>query len=548
MSALEALLGVADAVTERLIGENPFVALGAGKKVERLSSLDPDMKATSAAFMAKQCEYLRALDPASLSPAQRAFRQALIIDLERRVSGAASAIFEFAITPYRAGDLHAEAQAALATQPLESQSDRDGYLALVRDFARLIGETEAHTRRQATQNIVLPRAAVPGVQATLASLREYLPTMIHRAGTEDIDDEIDAICASNLEPALASLAAYLNDDYAKIASPNAGYAHYSGGEVFYRGQIALFADSDLSPEAIHQIGLGRLRELRANREALAAQLLPGVAFEDAEVRLRHDPRSRAATGEAIGERYRGYMSRITPLMPHWFVRQPKAAWSIERASPSAEAGMSFGDYSRPNAADPIGRYRYNGSHPEERSLLGAAHLIYHELMPGHHYQLSLQDEAELVHPLQKQLLSMASVEGWAVYSSELASEMGAMDRFDLYGHAVMQGFIAARLVVDTGLNALGWKLEEASDFLRTHTAESERTIASEVIRYATDIPGQALAYGLGEQAIRAMRNKARVALGPQFDIRHFHDRLLGQGGYPLPVLASLVDDWIGETA
>lgn len=546
MSALVALLAIADAVSERLIAESPFAALGAGRTVERLSSLDPNVKADSATFMAGQLEQLRALESAALSPAQRAFRQALLIDLERRVIGAASALYEFAITTYRGGDLHAEAQAAFAAHPLEHAEQHRAYLALVRDYARLIGEIEAHTRRQAAQGIVLPSAALPWVQATLTSLRQQLPDMLHRPETAPVDDAIRALRAKEVEPALAALTDYLNCDYAAMAPDTAGYALYPGGSDFYLEQIALFADSDLPPEAIHQIGLDRLDALRAKREALAAELLPGVAFAEAEAQLQADPRTRAATGDAIGDRYRSYITRIAPLMPAWFLRQPKAAWSIERASPSAEAGMSFGDYSRPNAADPVGRYRYNGSHPEKRSLLGAAHLIYHELMPGHHYQLSLQDEAEMVHPLQKQLLSMATVEGWAVYSSELATEMGAMDAFDLYGHAVMQGFVAARLVVDTGLNALGWTLDQASDFLRTHTAESDRTIASEVIRYATDIPGQALAYGLGEQAIRAIRGKAEAALGAQFDIRHFHDRLLGQGGYPLPVLATLIDEWIGE--
>ena len=546
MNALAKMLAIADTVTERMIAEYPFAALDAGRNVERLTMLDPDAKSASGAFMAAQCERLRSVNPDGLSPAQRAFRLALLIDLERRAIGAASALHEFAITPYRGGDLHAEAQAAFAAHPLNSTEERQAYLALVRDYARLIGDIEAHTRRQAAHGIILPRAALPGAQATLASLNEQLPHVVHRAETASIDDAIAAILSQEIEPALAALNDYLNSDYAAIATDKAGYADYPGGNDFYQAQIALFADSDLSPAAIHQIGLEQLSVLRTKRETLAAELLPGVAFVEAEAQLRADPRARAATGEAIGDRYRSYMERIIPLMPQYFLHQPKAAWSIERASPSAEAGMSFGDYSRPNAADPVGRYRYNGSHPEERSLLGAAHLIYHEMMPGHHYQLSLQDEAELVHPLQKQLLSMATVEGWAVYASELAAEMGAMDSLDQYGHAVMQSFIAARMVVDTGLNALGWTLDQASNFLHEHTAESQRTIASEVIRYATDIPGQALAYGLGDKAIRAMRDKAQTALGSQFDIRHFHDRLLGQGGYPLPVLASLIDDWMQE--
>lgn len=546
MTLGDPLLAIADAIAERLAADSPSAALHAGRPVRQLAALASEQVEANGHFMADRLAELRAVDTAGFSIGRRAFRDALAIDLERRVEGAKTHLLAFAVTPYRGGDLHYEAQVVLAAHPLDARSDREAYLALVRDYARLLGEILAHTREQAARGMVLPHAALPHARATLASLSESLPTMLRRAEARELDEKIDAIRVREVAPALAALRDYLGDDYPASTSDSCGYHTHPGGSAFYRSQIGLFADSTLAPEAIHHLGLEMLDTLRAKRAALAARLLPGIGLADAEPRLRADPRTRTASGEAIGDRYRAYMARMTPLMPHWFLRQPKAPWAIERASASAEAGMSFGDYSRPSAADPVGRYRYNGSRPEARSLLGAAHLIYHELLPGHHYQLSLQDEAEAVHPLQKQLVSMATIEGWAVYASELAAEMGAMDDFDLYGHAVMQGFIAARLVVDTGLNALGWTLDRARTFLRENTAESETTIESEVIRYATDIPGQALAYGIGHRAIADFRGRAEAALGSGFDVRRFHDRLLGQGGYPLPVVEALIDNWIGE--
>lgn len=545
MTAADPLLAIADAVADRLAQDSPSAALHAGQPVRRLASLAPDQVKASARFMADRLAALRTTNGGS-SPARRAFKDALTIDLERRVDGARTHLLAFAITPYRGGDLHYEAKVALAAQPIDTPEQGEAYLLLVRDYARLLRDIHAHTREQVACGIVLPAAALPGARATLTALASDVPAMLARPGAAELDQAIETIRRTEVEPALAALSDDLDGDYPARADDACGYHIHPGGEAFYRSQIALFADSDLTPEAIHRLGLDLLEALRASRAALAARLLPGIAFAEAERRLRADPRTRAATGEAIGDRYRTHMRRIEPLMPRWFLRQPRAPWAIERASAGAEVGMSFGDYSRPSAADPVGRYRYNGSRPEERSLLGAAHLIYHELLPGHHYQLSLQDEAEVVHPIQRQLLSTATIEGWAVYASDLAAEMGAMVDFDLYGHAVMQGFIAARLVVDTGLNALGWTLDEAHAFLREHSAESETTIASEVIRYATDIPGQALAYGLGHRAIVELRECAEAALGGGFDVRRFHDRLLGQGGYPLPVLAALIDDWIAE--
>lgn len=546
MTAADSLLAVADAVADRLADESPSAALHAGRPVRRLASLASEEVESSARFMAERLAELRRIDLTGAPVARRAFRDALAIDLERRVEAARTHLLAFAVTPYRGGDLHYEAQAAFAAQPVETAEAREAYLSLVRDYARLLGEMLDHTREQVVHGTVLPAAALPGARATLAYVSDGLPALLQRPGEDALNAAVDAIRVAEIDPALAALIAYVGSDYPARASDACGYHIHPGGADFYRSQIALFADSTATPEEIHRVGIDMLAAIASTRRALADRLLPGVALAEAEARLRADPRGRAATGAAIGERYRAHMTRVEPMMPRWFLRQPKAPWSIDRASRSMEAGMSFGDYSRPSAADPVGRYRYNGSDPAERSLLGAAHLIYHELLPGHHYQLALQDEAEVVHPLQTRLLSMATIEGWAVYASDLAAEMGAMDDYDLYGHAVMQGFIAARLVVDTGLNAMGWTLEQARAFLRDHTAESETTIASEVIRYATDIPGQALAYGLGHRAIAGMRAGATAALGDAFDIRRFHDRLLGAGGYPLPVLETLIDDWVTE--
>jgi uncharacterized protein (DUF885 family) len=192
----------------------------------------------------------------------------------------------------------------------------------------------------------------------------------------------------------------------------------------------------------------------------------------------------------------------------------------------------------------VGRYRYNGRDPGGRSLIGAAHLICHELLPGHHLQVSLQDEVPAVHALQRFLMSTATIEGWAVYASSLACEMGVITGFELYGHAQMQSFMAARLVVDTGLNALGWTLEQARAFLREQTIESPSVIDSELLRYATDIPAQALAYEMGHIAIRQWRQDAQQQMGAAFEVRGFHDALLANGGYPLPVLQAQIARWM----
>ena len=207
--------------------------------------------------------------------------------------------------------------------------------------------------------------------------------------------------------------------------------------------------------------------------------------------------------------------------------------------------MTFGYYDPPKPDEPSGRYRFNGSRLGERSLLTAAPLIYHELVPGHHFQVALQRENAELPPLRRESFPTAFVEGWAEYASDLAGEMGLYrEPYDRYGRLAMDMFLSARLVVDTGMNALGWSLEDARRFLREHVLESETQIATETLRYSVDLPAQALAYKLGSARIRELRRRAEAELGPAFDVRRFHDAVLAPGALPLPVLEESIAGWI----
>ena len=185
---------------------------------------------------------------------------------------------------------------------------------------------------------------------------------------------------------------------------------------------------------------------------------------------------------------------------------------------------------------------YNGSRLEERSILNAAALAYHELVPGHHFQIVLARENMRLPRFRRETMYTAFTEGWGEYASDLAGEMGMYeDPYDRAGRLSMDLFLTTRLVVDTGMNALGWPRERAMAFMREHTLESEAQIATETLRYSTDIPGQALAYKLGSRTIRQLRERMRARLGPAFDVRRFHQIVLGSGAMPLGVLERHVE-------
>ena len=247
--------------------------------------------------------------------------------------------------------------------------------------------------------------------------------------------------------------------------------------------------------------------------------------------------------------YLGHIARIEPLIDSYFSLKPKAPYDVKRLGADNEGGLTFGYYQPPTSSNPRGVYLYNGSNLENRSLVGAAALIFHELIPGHHFHLALQQENEDLPKFQRNHVSTemsAFNEGWAEYASSLGFEMGLYDDpYDRYGRLSSDAFLTARLVVDTGLNALGWSLEEAREYLKVNTTMSDDQIASETLRYSTDLPGQALAYRLGRDKFEELRREAKIALGDAFDVTVFHAAVLEQGALPLNVLEEHVRARLG---
>jgi uncharacterized protein (DUF885 family) len=348
-------------------------------------------------------------------------------------------------------------------------------------------------------------------------------------------------------PAFQALSALFDDGYRARAGEAVGVGAYPGGKELYQRLIHTYTGLRLTPEEIHQRGLAAVEELDRKMTEVRQRLGFTGSREEFHQKLRTDPRFLAKTPEEVEARYRQHVERIEPLMAKYFSLQPKAGYGVQRLDLSAEPGMTYGYYQQPGPGRPLGYYRYNGSNLPERSLVGAAHLIYHELIPGHHFQIALQEENKDIHPVRAQLNYGAFVEGWAEYAASLGHEMGMYaDPYDLYGDLIMQAFLTTRLVVDTGMNYFGWPLERARQYMRDHTFESETQIVSESLRYSTDLYAQALCYRLGYDQIWMLRRKAEAALGPRFDLPAFHQAVIGSGSMPLDVLAEHVDWFIAQ--
>jgi len=301
----------------------------------------------------------------------------------------------------------------------------------------------------------------------------------------------------------------------------------------------------MTPEEVHAVGIKEVEKI--NREMERVQGTLGFKGTRSEFRdsLKKDPRFFPKTPEEVGERLMAHIRRIEPKIDLYFLRRPKSPYGVKRLEPEREGAQTFGYYEAPTAANPAGYYRYNASRLPERSLLNSAELIYHELIPGHHFEIGLSLENPDIPAFRRETSDTAYAEGWAEYAANLAGEMGMYaDPYDLYGRLAGEMFLAVRLVVDPGMNAHGWPRAKAAAIMRENLMETDEQIHTESLRYSCDLQGQALGYRVGYLKFLALREKAQKALGERFDIRRFHDALLSSGSLPLATLERHVDWFI----
>ena len=262
-------------------------------------------------------------------------------------------------------------------------------------------------------------------------------------------------------------------------------------------------------------------------------------------KISTDPRFIANTPADVEATYWRYIHAMEPKVPTYFHAFPKTPYGVKRLPEMSEAGQTFGYYGVPTPTEPKGLYNYNASNLPKRSLINAGTLIYHELIPGHHFQISTQYENPELSPYRKQYNVGSFNEGWGEYAASLGIEIQLYDSPEaLYGRYINELFLAGRLVVDTGMNDLGWSLEKARAYMIELGSMSDIEVNSETLRYSVGMPGQALSYRIGYEEIWTLRRHAEHALGERFDIRDFHDVVLRGGSRPIPVLAQDVEAYI----
>lgn len=550
---------LADRYWEFLLAREPLLRVRQGLPVGTLPGASPGEAEERARFAADMLERARALDGARLSGVD-ADTAAFVAGLaEQELRAQRCYWLTPALTPYRLFPLAQYADAVLRPFRFTERPDAERYLSLLRELARVVGSIADKAAEQAARGFRVPAPALAGARATALGLRASLARRAEvddgRLGALDRADRgrlgagVRRLVDGELAPAFDRLLAVLDDPaYLREAPRTVGWAQYEGGEEAYRDFVRVHSGGDTAPERLHELGREQCRELAERMREVRAALGFRGSEEEFHERLRGEPGLYARTPEEVEARYRAHLDRLAPLLPRWFAVLPAAPYGVARLDPELEAGMTFGYYEQPTPDGPVGRYRYNGSDLDRRSLIGSASLIYHELAPGHHFHLARQAENPELPQLRREVAEFGAFnEGRAEYAAGLGWEMGLYeDPWDAYGRLAQERFTAQRLVVDTGLNLGTMSLEQARDFMRANSTEADGQIDTDLLRYATDLPGQALSYRAGYLEFTRLRAGAQAAAEAAFDVRSFHEAVLGGGALPFPALGRRVAREAGQ--
>ena len=435
-----------------------------------------------------------------------------------------------------------------AFQPVRSTEEADALLARWRDMPRYLDQAGDNLRRGAAEGRI-------GVAALCTKVIDELDELLARPDTDwplldpakewpELREGLLAVIGQGIRPAFERYRAVIGDEIAPKARSDdkPGLMHLPGGAEAYRLLVRAHTSLALSPEEIHETGLREIRRIDAEFAELGATLLGTNGLQPTLKALREDPALHFETREEIKQVAEASLARANAAIGDWFGRLPKARCEVV-VMPAHEEKHSTIAYYRDPAADGSrpGQYFVNTYAPETRPRYEAETLAFHESVPGHHLQIAIAQELDGLPAFRRFNGTTAFIEGWGLYTERLSQEMGLLSN-DVAGFGVLSfdAWRALRLVVDTGIHALGWTRQQAIDFMASHSALGENNIANEVDRYIA-YAGQALAYKLGQLEILALRAEARQRQGDRFDIRRFHDTVLTEGALPLPVLRQVVE-------
>jgi uncharacterized protein (DUF885 family) len=540
--------------------DNPLFASSVGVKtydrqITPLSLAELDrVAAENAAFLAR----LNAIPAPSLPASEQANRAVLKRQLEDAVEG--NRFGERQLLYSTLGSYHDNLAGMAENIPFRSFADYDNYLARLEQVPDRMKSYGEISLKAAREGYVQPCVTMGGFPATITGnvvadptqSRFYSPfagqrpAFIEAGQWTALQARAKTLIVAKVIPAYQGFADLYDRDIKGKCRQSVGVSAMPQGKEYYAFQVRSQTTTNRTPDDIHQLGLKEVARIRAEMVDVATKA--GFASREAMIAdMRTNPKWFVTTPEELLKVTALMTKTIDGKMPSLFGRLPRLPYGIRPMAAATAPGDTTARY-QPGSPDAgiAGFYLVNTTKLDQRPLWEIPALTVHEAVPGHHMQIALQQELEMPDWRRNTAFFTAFVEGWGLYSERLGIEMGLYDtpQKDM-GRLGYEMWRASRLVVDTGIHAKGWTKQQAVAFMKDNTTLTDANIDAEVNRYISN-PGQALAYKLGELKIRELRARAEKELGDKFDLRRFHDAVLGQGAVPLDALEAQIGTWIAS--
>jgi len=501
---------------------------------------------------------LRTIDRAKLGPTDQLnydlFRRNLTDAVEEsRFPGELMAITQL-------DGVQQDVPSTIAKMPAGTVRNYEDILARLRAVPVLVNQTIVLLQRGLASGITPPRITLRDVPSQaqdlvvddaltspLLSAFSHFPVGVPAPDQQRLRAAALAAYRDSVAPAFRKLSTFLRDRYVPGARTTTGIRDLPNGMAWYQVRARASTTTDLTPEQIHAIGLAEVKRIRAAMDSVIAASGFKGSFAEFVQFLRTDPRFYWTTADDLIHASRELMKRIDPELTRLFGALPRLPYGVSPIPSYSERSQTTAYY-QPGSplAHRAGTYFVNTYNLPARPKWEMEALSLHEAVPGHHLQIALAQELEGVPEFRRFGGYTAFVEGWGLYSESLGEELGLYaDPYSRFGQLTYEMWRAIRLVIDTGIHTMGWTREQAIDYFKANAAKTEHDITVEVDRYIV-WPGQALAYKIGELKIKELRAYSARTLGDRFDVRAFHDQVLGAGAVPLDVLDARIHAWVAS--
>lgn len=499
----------------------------------------------TAAFLSR----IKAISPEGFGEEERTSHDLFLRNLQEGVDDYGLKDYEMPVNAQ--GGIHTALADLPNAVPLDSVKHYEDYIARLHQIPRALQQTEDVMRAGVKDHLVIVKFLAEKIPVQCAGIIaadpfllpiKKMPASFSDADKKRLSDAITTTVNAEVLPAYKQFASFVTADYAPNGRTTLSIESLPEGKRRYQAAIRRLTTTNLTPAEIHAIGLSEVERITGEMTALAkANGYADLAtFRD---HIESDPKYKPSSAQAILDDFDHYIKQMRPKLPQLFNIIPAAPVTVEAIPEFQKAAATHYQTGTPDGKRP-GRVSVAVSDYTGRSLLNDEAVAYHEGIPGHHMQLSIQQTIKGLPEFRKHGGNSAYAEGWALYAEQLGKEVGFyQDPGSDYGRLRSELFRAVRLVVDTGIHDMGWSRDQVVDYMRKSHAVDEPTIQSETDRYIS-WPAQACSYKLGQLKIRELRARATQQLGSNFDIRSFHDEVLSGGNLPLDLLDARITRWI----